>query len=130
MAHPADVRIVRSDAPFAQTLQRLKDEITGHGLALLAEVDHGGAARHAGLEMPNTVVVLFGNPRAGTPLMLESPDIALDLPLRVLVRESADATELLYHDPGDLAATYGVESLATNIAGIAHIVSAAAGASS
>jgi uncharacterized protein (DUF302 family) len=59
------------------------------GIKLFAVIDHSGEAKQAGLKMPATRVVIFGNPKAGTPLMLASPSIAIDLPLKLLVAEDA-----------------------------------------
>jgi uncharacterized protein (DUF302 family) len=78
--------------------------------------------------MPKTRVLIFGSAKAGTPLMLAAPDVALELPLRILVREQRDGrTVLVYMDPGRLAAAFGIESLAGSIAGVAAIAHAAAG---
>lgn len=66
-------------------------------------IDHAGNARGAGLEMPETRVVIFGNPVVGTPLMLAAPDLALDLPLKILIREMSSGCELLYTPPAALA---------------------------
>src|SRR5260370_40310277 len=67
------------------TRQRLEQIIRDRGLTLFAHFDHSGEAAKAGLTMPPAHVLVFGNPRAGTPLMIASPLVALDLPLRVLV---------------------------------------------
>ncbi len=72
---------------FAPTLQRLTELIERAGLTLFATIDHAEAARNVGLSMPPTAVLIYGNPRGGTPIMLMSPRAALDLPLRMLVRE-------------------------------------------
>jgi uncharacterized protein (DUF302 family) len=123
-----DIRTVASRAPFEETVARLRTVIQERGLTLFAEIDHQQNARDAGLDMPKTQVLIFGSARAGTPLMLAAPDIALELPLRVLVREEADGTVVLvYLDPERLAAAFGVASLATSIAGLTAIVQAAAG---
>jgi uncharacterized protein (DUF302 family) len=122
-----DLRSVHSDAPFSSVLQRLHDIIRERGLTLFAEIDHAQNAREAGLEMPNARVLIFGNAKAGTPLMLAAPDIALELPLRILVREQPDGTTVLvYRDPLRLAAAFDVEHLAPAIAGVAAIAQAAA----
>ncbi|AZY50607.1 DUF302 domain-containing protein [Bordetella avium] len=82
---------------FDDTVQHLRQGLTSHGMTIFAEIDHAGAAKAVGLEMPPTKVLIFGNPKAGTPLMLAEPDVALDLPLRVLVREREGKTEVLMH---------------------------------
>lgn len=80
---------LRSAYPFAQTLDRLRDSFAQKGIHIFAQIDHADAARSVGLEMPPTVVLIYGNPKLGTPLMQDSPDFALELPLRVLVRQDA-----------------------------------------
>jgi uncharacterized protein (DUF302 family) len=77
--------------------------------------------------MPDTRVLIFGNAKGGTALMLASPDIALELPLRILVRQQSDRqTDLLYIDPGRLTAEFGIPDLALSIAGLTAIAQAAA----
>jgi len=73
--------------PFDDTLQRLRTTLDGAGMRIFAEIDHAAAASSVGMTMPPTVVLIYGNPRGGTPLMLAAPMLALDLPLRVLVRQ-------------------------------------------
>lgn len=75
--------------PFDATLARLTAAIEGAGMTVFACFDHAAAAQAAGMQMPPTTVIVFGNPKGGTPLMLQQPTIALDLPLKVLVREDA-----------------------------------------
>lgn len=84
------VREVLSHYGFAVTLERLQAAMQSAGMRLFGTIDHAAAAAEAGLRMPPTVVLLYGSPAAGTPLMLDMPRIALDLPLRVLVREGDD----------------------------------------
>jgi uncharacterized protein (DUF302 family) len=122
-----DIRIIRSESPFAQVIERLHELIRERGLTLFAEIDHAQNARDAGLEMPEARVLIFGNAKAGTALMLASPDIALELPLRILVRQQNDGhTDLLYIDPGRLTAEFGIPDLASSIAGLSAIAQAAA----
>lgn len=70
---------------YPLTRERLIKSVTENGLTLFGEFDHARAARGAGLAMPPTTVLIFGNPKGGTPLMLAHPDLALDLPFRVLI---------------------------------------------
>jgi uncharacterized protein (DUF302 family) len=124
---PDWIRTVHSAATVVQVVERLRTLVAEHGLTLFAEVDHAANAREAGLEMPPSRVLTFGNARAGTPLMLAAPDIALELPLRVLVREEPEgSTALAYIDPVRLAAAFGVEHLARGIMGLPALVEAAA----
>jgi uncharacterized protein (DUF302 family) len=122
-----DVRLIRSEATFAQVIERLHELIHERGLTLFAEIDHAQNARDAGLEMPETRVLSFGNAKAGTALMLACPDIALELPLRILVRAEDDGrAALVYIDPGRLTAEFGIPDLASAIAGLGAIAQAAA----
>jgi uncharacterized protein (DUF302 family) len=129
MSLSLDLRSIESEAPFEQVVARLLDLIRERGLTLFADIDHAQNARDAGLEMPGTRVLIFGSGKAGTPLMLAAPDLALELPLRILVRESSDGRAVLvYIDPGSLAGAFEVGPMAPAIAGIAAIAHAAAGA--
>lgn len=73
--------------PFASALDRITATIESAGMQVFARIDHAAAAHAVGLAMPPTTVLIYGNAKAGTPLMLETPVAALDLPLRVLIRE-------------------------------------------
>jgi uncharacterized protein (DUF302 family) len=75
---------------------------------VFARIDHAGAAREAGLELADEQVVVFGNPRAGTPLMQSDPRIGVELPLRILVWADADGAMLGYRDPRELGGAYDV----------------------
>jgi uncharacterized protein (DUF302 family) len=83
---------ILSKFSFTDTLTNLKGALVGHGFTIFALIDHQAAARSVGLEMPPTTVLTYGNPKGGTPLMIAAPDFALELPLRVLVREEAGKT--------------------------------------
>lgn len=127
MSLRADIRILHSEASFEQVVDRLHELIRERGLTLFAEIDHARNARDAGLEMPATTVLIFGNAKAGTALMLASPDIALELPLRILVREEVDGrTSIVYLDPERLAAAFGIDAMASSIAGLSAVALAAA----
>jgi len=79
---------IRSPHPFADTVQRLLAAFANHGLKVFATIDQRAEAAAVDLTMPPTTLVIFGNPKAGTPLMLEQPLSALDLPLKALVTEA------------------------------------------
>ena len=79
-----------SSFPVQETLERLRSAIASRNLTLFAQIDHSDLARGAGLTMQEAHVLIFGNPKGGTPLMIASPLLALDLPLKVLVWQSAD----------------------------------------
>jgi uncharacterized protein (DUF302 family) len=87
-----------SSRDFASTVQRMADALTEAGLMLFARIDHAAGAREAGLEMPPATVLIYGHAKGGTPIMLAAPQAALDLPLRVLVRQREDGqTTIAYH---------------------------------
>ena len=75
-----------------ETLERLKQILQAKGVTLFAVVDHSGEAEKVGMKMLPTKLLIFGNPRAGTPVMLAAPSIAIDLPLKILVWEDAQGT--------------------------------------
>ena len=77
----------RTTHTFEETLETVLRAITKAGMTVFAEIDHAKAALENGLSMPQTRVVIYGNPKGGTPVMLGSPLTALDLPLKILVRE-------------------------------------------
>lgn len=108
---------------FAETLARLEGSLQRRQLEIFARFDHSGAARRVGLTMPGTQVVVFGNPKSGTPLMLASPLVALELPLRVLVSDDGGRAVLSFLSPAYLAERYGIPpDLVKNIAAIETIV--------
>jgi uncharacterized protein (DUF302 family) len=87
-----------------ETMDRLVAAVTSRGMTVLARIDHAAAAAKAGMELRPTEVVLFGNPRAGTPLMQAAQTMGIDLPLKVLVwQDQAGRTWLAYNDPKWLA---------------------------
>src|SRR5207244_6359716 len=89
---PSVEGIVTRASPFSvkETLERLQAAIQSRNLNLFAHIDHSGEAKRVGLTMQEAHVLIFGNPKGGTPLMIASPLLALDLPLKVLVWQSAD----------------------------------------
>ncbi len=88
-AHDPGLLSIISSHSVDATVARLTGMLAAKGIKLFAVIDHSGEAATAGLQMPPTKVVIFGNPRGGTPLMLASPSVAIDLPLKVLVAEDA-----------------------------------------
>jgi uncharacterized protein (DUF302 family) len=101
------------------TVSRLRSLIEQKGLKLFAVIDHSGEARAAGLELRDTKVVIFGSPQAGTPVMEAVPEVALELPLKVLVYAQERQTLVLYTAPQALAARYGLdEQLAARLVAI------------
>lgn len=110
-------------------LQELLSLLEAKGIKLFALVDHSGEAAKAGLEMPPTKLVIFGNPKAGTPSMLAEPDCALDLPLKILIAQTADGTtRISFNSVEYLRARYSLAPEAVvNLAAIQQIAAAIAG---
>lgn len=86
--HSAGVLSFKSPYSFDDTLQRLLAALKDHGIKVFATIDQRAEAQAVGLTMPSTVLILFGNPKGGTPLMVANPEAGIDLPLKVLVSES------------------------------------------
>lgn len=84
---------------FDETVARLIKAIEAAGMTVLARIDHSGGARHIGATMPPTMVMLYGHPRGGTPIMQAAPHAALDLPLRALIREDEGGKVLVAYHP-------------------------------
>ena len=80
----------RSNHSVEETLEKLKRVLQAKGVNVFAIVDHSGEAEKAGLKMPDTKLVIFGSPKAGTPLMLAAPTTAIDLPLKILIWEDGE----------------------------------------
>lgn len=100
---------VRSLHSFSETMQRIEKLVAGKGLKIFCIIDHSGEAAAAGLQMPPTKLVIFGSPKAGTPLMLANPSIALDLPLKLLVfQDPGKHTWLSYNSPAFLEKRHSV----------------------
>ena len=101
-----------------ETVAKLKGILEVKGVKLFALVDHSGEAEKAGLKMPSSKLLIFGNPEAGTPLMLAAPSSAIDLPLKILVREDNNGkTRISYNSPAYLQQRHGFpQELLSNIA--------------
>jgi uncharacterized protein (DUF302 family) len=115
-------------ATVAETMALLLAEIEARGMTLFTTIDHSGEAKANGLELPETKLVIFGNPQAGTPIMQAAPLAGLDLPLKVLVREDRNRTCLSYTAPAELAARYKLgDELAAGLSGIDALTDAVVG---
>lgn len=116
-----------------ETMDRLAAAATARGMAILARIDHAAAAAAVGLTLRPTAVLIFGNPKAGTPLMQAAQTIGIDLPLRALVwQDEQGKTWLGYNDPGWLAARHGAgigvaRTLAAMTEALAAVAEEAAG---
>ena len=109
---------VASKRSVDETVEKLKGILQAKGVTLFALVDHSGEAEKVGLKMPPTKLLIFGSPKAGTPLMLASPSIAIDLPLKLLVWEDAQGKVWVsYNSPAYLQERHGLpQDLLQNIA--------------
>jgi len=119
---------IASHKSVDRTVQTVEGILQAKGIKVFAIVDHSGEAEKAGMQMRPTKLLIFGNPKAGTPLMLASPTSAIDLPLKILVWEDADGnTWISYNAPAYLQArhTFPTE-LVQNIAGVEALAAKAA----
>ena len=115
----ADVVTKLSPRPVAATVTRFTELLAGKGVKVFAVIDQAAAAREAGQDLRETVLVIFGNPAAGTPVMAASPLSALDLPLKIVVWDDAGQTKVSYVAPAAIAARYDLpDTLAANLAAI------------
>jgi uncharacterized protein (DUF302 family) len=101
-----------------ETVQKLEGILQAKGVKLFAVIDHSGEAEKAGMQMRPTKLLIFGSPKAGTPLMIASPGIAIDLPLKILVWEDAERKVWVsYNSPDYLQKRHGLSpDLVQNIA--------------
>jgi len=81
--------MIPSNHSVDETVARVKSILQAKGITLFSLIDHSGEAAKVGMKMPNTKLLIFGNPKGGTPLMLAAPSIAIDLPLKILVAEDS-----------------------------------------
>jgi uncharacterized protein (DUF302 family) len=117
-----------SEHPFSETLERLESTVTSKRLVIFARVDFSGDAEKAGLAMRSTRLLIFGNPKAGTPLMIAAPSLAIDFPLKILVSEDDNGkTWMSYNSLQYLKDRHNIpEELLKNISGIVGIVESVA----
>jgi uncharacterized protein (DUF302 family) len=109
---------VPSNHSVDETVERVKNILQTKGITLFALIDHSGEAEKVGMKMPPTKLLIFGSPKAGTPLMLAAPSIAIDLPLKIRVWEDAQGKVWLsYNSPEYLQARHDLPAdLLQNIA--------------
>jgi uncharacterized protein (DUF302 family) len=114
-----------SPRSVTETVSRLTGIVSAKGLKVFAVIDHSAEASEVGLQLRETTLVVFGNPPAGTPVMVAAPLAALDLPLKVLIWDDAGKTKVSYYGPAALAARYGLSAnLAAKLAAIDAITDA------
>jgi uncharacterized protein (DUF302 family) len=111
-----------------ETVMRLENLLEAKGVTLFALIDHSGEAEKAGMKMPPTRLLIFGNPAVGTPVMLAAPSIAIDLPLKILVSEDSEgAVWLSWNSPEYLQQRHGVPADLVKNIGVAAALAANAG---
>ena len=119
---------IPSNHSVDETVEKLKGILQSKGVALFALVDHSGEAQKAGMKMRPTKLLIFGSPKAGTPVMLSAPSIAIDLPLKILIWEdNQDKVWVSYNTPQYLENRHSVPAdLMKNLAVIESLAHAAA----
>jgi uncharacterized protein (DUF302 family) len=110
---------LRSPYSVPETLKRLESVLHARNLTVFARIDHSGEAEKVGLTMHPTQLIIFGSPKSGTPVMVASPTVAIDLPLKALAWEDADGKVWLsYNSPEYLKRRHEIpDDLVKNIAG-------------
>jgi uncharacterized protein (DUF302 family) len=119
---------IRSRSSVAATADRLESLLKAHGILVFARIDFSADAARAGLSMRPEQLIIFGNPRAGTALLVAAPTIGLDLPLKALIWEDASgATWMAYNDPKYIVRRHGLPlALGENLAAAAALIESAA----
>ncbi len=109
--------MIINESPYGinETMGRLLKVLVEHEMTIFAIVDHSGGAAQVGLSMPNTKLVIFGNPKGGTAFMLADPNFSIDLPLKIVVRKNNDKIELIYRTMEELATRYQITDLINSI---------------
>jgi uncharacterized protein (DUF302 family) len=112
-----------------ETLDRLEALLRSKGITVFARIDHSGEADKVGMKMPPAQLLIFGNPKGGTPIMLAAPLAAIDLPLKALAWQDADGKVWLsYNDPEYLKHRFGLAGETIQpIAGMGSLIEQAAG---
>ena len=102
--------VMTKSSPYsvAETVARFNEVVAAKDMKVFAVINYSGEADEAGLDLPETRVIIFGNPEAGTPVMEAAPLVALELPLKVLIWEDEGRTRVSYTAPGALAKRYGL----------------------
>ena len=126
MTPPAENGMIHLASPYSvpETLRRLESLLQARGLAIFVRVDHSGEAEKAGLKMRPTQLLIFGSPKQGTPLMVASPTLAIDLPLKALAWEDAlGKVWLSYNTPEYLKERHNIpDELLKNISGVGALL--------
>jgi uncharacterized protein (DUF302 family) len=124
---PEGLVVLASSHGPRDTIEQLKAAVTARGMAIFAQIDHAGAAKDVGMTLAPTELLIFGSPKAGTPLMQASQTLGIDLPLKALVwQDSMGKTWLGYNDPQWLARRHGVIGYDYMLDAIATVLAAVA----
>src|SRR5437870_3312943 len=116
---------IRSNFGPKETMERLEAEIRAQGMKVFARIDHAAGAAEAGLKLPPTELIIFGNARGGTPLMQSVQTVGIDLPLKALVWEDASGkTWLSYNEPGWIAQRHNIANTEPVVSKMAAALSA------
>jgi uncharacterized protein (DUF302 family) len=111
-----------------ETMRRLTAAVQERGLTVFARIDHAAGAREVGLDLADEQVLVFGSPKAGTPLMQDDPRVGIELPLRMLVWADDQGVGVGYEDPRELVGRFAVSAHASTLDAMAQLLSALAGA--
>jgi uncharacterized protein (DUF302 family) len=121
--------LIHISSPYSvpETLQRVESILRGKNLTIFARIDHSGEAEKVGLAMRPTQLIIFGSPKAGTPMMIASPTLAIDLPLKALVWQDAnEKVWISYNDPNYLKQRHNIsDELLKNISGVGALLAKA-----
>lgn len=118
--------VTTSKLSYAETVAALSKAITDHGNTIFVTIDQAAAAAGVGLSLRPTTLIVFGNPKGGTGLMVASPLSALDLPLKLLVWEDNGVVSVAYVPPETIAARYNLTGMDTLIGNFSHALAALA----
>ncbi|OAZ89397.1 DUF302 domain-containing protein [Halomonas sp. G11] len=113
---------VTSDSAYSTVVRQLNTALEDNGLNIMATVNHGQNAANNDLELPSTMTFIFGNPKAGTPMMQCQGSVALDLPQKMVVRETDDGVRLEWNDPHYLAERHGLEECDLPLDNVADVL--------
>jgi uncharacterized protein (DUF302 family) len=124
MASPAGVVTVPSPYSVVETLDRLQATLAEHGIKVFARIDQAAEARAVGLSMPEIQLLIFGNPKGGTPIMVAEPLAALDLPLKAIAWQDHDGRVFVsYNDPAHLRDRFNLSAeLMKPISGLGNLI--------
>jgi uncharacterized protein (DUF302 family) len=128
ITNEAEIVDIRSHHSVNETVERLRNLLDSKGVTLFALVDHSGEAEKVGMTMRPTKLLIFGSPKAGTPVMLAAPTCAIDLPLKILVWENSQGEVLVsYNSPEYLEQRHGIpHELVQNLAAVKLLAEKAA----